>query len=113
MPPAAKPYLRFTHSKALRKKTLEILDAIDNDPDPTEHRAALADNIVELTDAGLHFFFLEPLGQVKMGFVVTQSATLGINSVLRIMGPTVRNIVGRMNKKQLRQISRRMRKMME
>ncbi|MBI1318294.1 MAG: hypothetical protein GC168_04985 [Candidatus Hydrogenedens sp.] len=113
MPPADKPYYRFIHSKALRNRTLALLDAIDTDDDPTVHRNGLADHIVELTDAGMSYFFLEPLKKLKMSFVVNQSASLGIGSTLRIMGPVVRNIVGRMDKKQLRQLSKIMRKMME
>jgi hypothetical protein len=113
MPPAAKPFFRFTHSKALRVKTLKILDAIDKDTDPTPHRNDLADNISELTEAGMQYFFLGPMESLKMGFVVSQAANLGVISVLRIMGPTVRNIISRMDKKQLRQVSKIMRQMME
>ena len=68
---------------------------------------------VDLTEAGMQFFFLDPVAKLKMGFVVNQSSNLGVGSVLRIMGPLVRNIVGRMDKKQLRQVSRIMRQMME
>jgi len=109
---ATKPFFRFTHSKALRVKTLKVLDAIDEDDDPTEHREALCLVINELTDTGMHFFFLDPLASLKMGFVMDQAAGLGVSGVLRIMGPTIRNIVGRMDKKQLRQVSKLMREMM-
>lgn len=112
MPTAAKPYIRFTHSKALRTKTLKILDAIDTDADPTGHREDLSTVITDLTNAGMHGYFLDTLHSLKMGFVVEQGAGLGINSVLRIMGPTIRNIVTRMDKKQLRQVSKAMRQMM-
>jgi len=112
MPAAAKPFLRFTHTKARRKETLKVLDAIDNEADPTEYRGDLSDIIASLTDDGMHFFFLRPLDKLKLGFVVNQSASLGINSVLRIMNATVRNVISRMDKKQLRQVSRTMREMM-
>lgn len=113
MPAANKPYFKFTHSKALRKRTLAVLDDIDADIDPTPHRDALSANLSELTEAGLQFFFLDNVEKLKMGFVLTQSANLGIGSVLRIMAPTIRNIVGRMDKKQLKQVSKIMRQMME
>ena len=112
MASAAKPFIRFTHSKALRKKTLKVLDAIDEDDDPTENREALCGIINELTDTGMHFFFLDPLKSLKMGFVMDQAAGLGVNGVLRIMGPTIRNIVARMDAKQLRQVSKLLREMM-
>jgi hypothetical protein len=112
MPPATKPGFRFTHSKALRTRTLKLLDAVDSGDDPVAQRDALGEHIVELTDAGLHFFFAEPVAKLKMGFVVNQAAGLGLGSVLRVMGPTIRNIVGRMDAKQLRSLSRIMRQMM-
>ncbi len=112
MPHAPKPYFRFTHSKALRIRTLKVLDDIDADADPTPHQNALASLLSELTEAGMQFFFLDNVKKLKMGFVVTQSANLGVGSVLRIMAPTIRNIVGRMDKKQLKQVSTIMRQMM-
>jgi hypothetical protein len=112
MATSPKPYIRFTHSKALRKRTLKVLDAIDKDSDPTPHRGALSDLVVELTETGLQFFFLDIVGKLKMGIVVKQTANMGIGGVLRIMAPTIRNIVGRMDKRQLRQVSRYIRQMM-
>ncbi len=112
MPPAAKPFFRFTHAKPLRTRTLGILDAIDMDIDPCAHREALANLIVDLTGEGMNFFFLVPLTKLKMGMIINQSASLGVGSVVRIMGPILRNIIGRMDKKQLRHVSKIMREMM-
>jgi len=44
--------------------------------------------------------------------VVEQTAMLGLGGSVRIMGPSVRSIVGRMNDKQVRQVSKIMRGMM-
>lgn len=113
MAAAPKPSIRFTHTKALRNKTLRILDAIDTEADPTPYREDLADNINELAEVGLRYFFLQPVAKLKMGFVVEQTANVGVHGSQRIMGPAIRNIVGRMNKKQLRQVSKIMRQMMD
>ncbi len=113
MPASPKPHIKFTHTKAMRKRTLSILDAIEEEDDPIEYREDLADIIVELSETGLHFFFLAPLSKLKMGFVVNQSANLGISGCMRVLGPTVRNIVGRMDKKQMRTVSKEMRRMMD
>lgn len=113
MPPAPKPFYRFTHSKPLRVQTLKLLDAIDLEADPCVYRVVLADHIVELTSTGMTFFFLAPLAKLKMGILVNQSASLGVGSVVRVMGPILRNVIGRMDKKQLRQVSKIMREMME
>lgn len=113
MASAEKPFIRFTHSKALRKRTLDVLDAIDEVPDPTPLREDLSALLSELTEAGMQFFFLDNVKKLKMGFVVTQSSNIGVASVLRIMAPTVRNIVGRMDKKQMKQVSKIMRGLMK
>ena len=108
-----KPFFRFSHSKKLRTQTLKVLDKIDDAEDPTIHRGALASLVVELTDAGMTFFFLDPLHKLKMGFVMDQTANLGLSSVLRILAPMVRNIIGRMDDKQLRFVSTYIRDLMD
>lgn len=95
------PFLRFYHSPELRAKTLAVLTKVEQAPDPTRLRGALADLVMELTDSGLHYYFLRALDLTKSGFVVKQSASLGIGSVMRIMGPVVHNIMGMMDRRQL------------
>lgn len=112
MPASKKPYIRFTYTKALEKRTLNILDAIDNDADPTLHSDTLSELIVDLMKTGMQFFFLDVVKKLKMGVVVTQTANMGVSSVQRVMAPVIRKIVGRMDKKQLHQVSRQIRDMM-
>ena len=90
-----------------------MLDAIDHDDNPVSQREPLAESIMELMDAGMQYFFLDTVESFQMGFVVTQAANLGVLGVVRIMAPTVRNIIGRMDKGQLRQVSKIMRRMMQ
>ena len=99
--PAAKPFLRFYHSAPLRAKTLQVLDAVESADKPTEHSGRLSDLILELTDAGMDRFFLQSLKATKANFVVQQSASLGLSGVQKVMGTVIRNIVGRMDDKQL------------
>lgn len=101
----APPFLRFYHSGALRTKTLAVLAALENSPDPTEHRDALAKLVVELNDAGMDYYFIKPLKRAKPGFIVEQSATLGMAGALQVIGSVVRNIIGRMGKPQLLSVS--------
>jgi hypothetical protein len=58
--PSRKPFLRFYHSESLRAKTLAVLATLEKAKDPREHRDALADIVVELTDAGMEYYFLPP-----------------------------------------------------
>ena len=107
-----RPYIRFTYPEGLHRRTLKILDGIDDGEDPCAHRGALSDLINELMEAGVKDFFLVPLAKLDMGMIVNQSATLGANSVVRIMNPILRNIVGRLDARRLRMVSEIMRGMM-
>jgi hypothetical protein len=109
---AAKPFLRFYHSEPLRKKTLAVLTSLESARDPTVHRGALADLAVELTNGGLDYFFLQPLKVAKAGFVVEQSANLGMTGVQQLMGSVIRNVIGRMTGAQLLSVGQSLRQFM-
>ncbi len=107
---SSKPYLRFYHSAALRKRTLAILNTIETAPDATEHRDALADLVVELTNCGMDTYFMKPLKLAKPGFIVERSANLGMASVSQVMGSVIRQIIGRMDSTQLHSVCGSIRK---
>ncbi len=109
---ATGPFLRFHHSEALRKKTLALLGAIEKSDDATAHRDALADLVVELTNCGLDAFFIGPLKHAKAGFIVEQSANLGMKGVQQVMASVVRKIIGRMGNPQLLSVCGSMRQFM-
>jgi hypothetical protein len=101
MPAAAQPSLRFFHSKALRTKTLKLLDTIEKDEEPTRRAGALADLVMELTEAGFDYFLLKPLDLVKANFVVRQTASFGMGGALRLMSPVIQTILKGMDGLQL------------
>jgi len=115
-PPApdssAQPFLRFYHSAALRKKTLSLLSTIEQAQDASAHRAALADLVVELTNAGLDYYFLKQLKLAKPGFLVEQSANLGMAGSQQVMGSVIRQIIGRMDSQQLLSVCGSIRQLM-
>jgi hypothetical protein len=86
---------------ALRKKTLVLLSALERAQDATTHRDALASLVVELTSGGMDYYFIKPLKLAKPGFVVEQSAKLGMTGVQQVMGSVIRQIIGRMDGPQL------------
>jgi hypothetical protein len=98
---AHRPFLRFYHSVALRDKTLELLTAMEQAPDAAAYRERFADLVVELTHCGLDAFYMAPLKRTEPGFVIEQSAHLGMAGVQQVMAPVVRQIVGHMNGPQL------------
>lgn len=107
-----KPFLRFYHSEALRKKTLSLLSTLEQAPDATAHRSALADVVVELTNAGMNYYFMQPLKQAKPGFIVEQSASLGMAGVQQVMASVIRQVVGRMESPQLLSVCSSIRQLM-
>ncbi len=95
------PTLRFSYPEELHRKVVAVLDVIEQGAEPTAHRQALGDLVVELTGAGLHDYFLNPLTPANAGFLTRQSAGFGVSSAVRIMSPLIRTAIGHMDKDQL------------
>lgn len=96
-----KPFLRFHHSQALRLRTLDVLETVESADDATVHATRLTELVLELTSSGMDQYFLQSLKETKANFVVQQSAALGLSGVQKVMGTVVRNIIGRMDERQL------------
>jgi hypothetical protein len=111
--PSTQPFLRFYHSKGLRAKTLAVLATLEKARDSTQHRGALADIIVELTDSGMEYYFLRPLKLAKAGFFTEQSANLGMAATTRVLASVIRNLIGRMDSPQLLFVCSYIRQLME
>ncbi|MCF8151276.1 MAG: hypothetical protein K9K30_14815 [Burkholderiaceae bacterium] len=99
--PGSKPFLRFYHSQELRTRTLKVLDTVEAAEKPTDHSGRLTELILELTSSGMDQFFLQSLKATKANFVVQQSAALGLSGVQKLVGTVIRNILGRMDDRQL------------
>ena len=110
--PPPKPFLRFYHSDALRKKTTSLLGTIEQAQDAAKHRDALSSLVVELTNCGMDYYFMKPLKLAKPGFLIEQSASLGLASVQQVMGSVVRQIIGRMDNPQLLSVCGSIRQLM-
>ncbi len=110
--PSSQPYLRFFHSPELRARTLALLGELEADEDPRRHGKALAELVLELTAAGLEYYFVLPLQTAKAGFVAERSAKFGIASFLSVMGPLSRRILGGMEAPQLLAVTAHIRVLM-
>jgi hypothetical protein len=93
--------MRFHHSEDLRARTLALLSSLERAKDPERHRDDLANIVVEMTDAGMDCYFMKPLKQSKAGFIVQQSARVGMAGTLQVLATVIRNIIGRMDGPQL------------
>ena len=110
--PSFGPFLRFYHSEGLRKKTLSVLDALEQAQDPAAHRDDLADVVVELMNSGFDYCFMKPLKRARAGFIVEQSANLGLAGARQVMASVIRNIIGRMDRPQLLSVCGSIRELM-
>ncbi len=108
----ARPFLRFYHSEELHQKTILVLATLESAPDPTAHRDALAELAVELTHSGLHYYFIKPLKVAKAGFILEQSASIGMIGVQQVIATVIRNIIGRMDAPQLLSVGNSLRQFM-
>jgi len=108
-PAEPEPSLRFYHSKALRAKTLAVLDALEAAPAHPRHGDALADLVTELIDAGMDYYFLRALKQAQVGFVAEQSARLGLSGAVKLMSSVSRKYIVRMDGRQLLVIAQHLR----
>ncbi len=108
-----RPSLRFYHSESLRARTLGVLETVETAEDATDHRQALAELILELTRSGLDYYFLKPVQAAEVGFVGEKSTKMGIASILKVMGPVTRRIIGGMDENQLLSVTSHIRHLMK
>lgn len=106
------PSVRFHLSETLHAETLEAIDTIAADPKPRDYSIALGDMVVELTQAGLNYYFGQALRQADAGFVLTKTADVGLAATLKVMAPVIRNVIGQLNDQQIREICGFMRGLM-
>lgn len=99
--PGSKPFLRFHHSNELRARTIKVLEAVEGAESATDYSNQLTELVLELTACGMDQYFLQSLKATKANFLIQQSAALGLSGVQKVMGTVIRNIVGRMDDRQL------------
>lgn len=99
------PSLRFHHSEELQARMLAVLSAIEESPDPEEHRADLADLVAELTESGMDFYYLRALRLAGSGYMAQQSARLGMSGAVKMISSVSRRFIMGMDKAQLLAVS--------
>ena len=103
--------MRFYHSKALRTKTQAVLAALEATPDQPKHGEAMADLVADLTEAGMEYYYLRALKLAQVGFVVEQSARLGMSGAVMLINSVSRKFIVRMDKAQLLVVARHIREL--
>lgn len=95
------PFVQVHFAAALHKKVVAVLVQVEASEDATQHRDALAKVVIELLSAGLDYCFMQPLKQAQPGFLVQQSAGLGMAGAVQVQGTVIRNIISRMDHTQM------------
>ena len=67
---------------------------------------------MELTNSGMDYYFMKPLELAKPGFILLQSANLGMTGVQQVMASVIRQIIGRMESRQLLSVCGSIRRLM-
>lgn len=110
--PAPAPFLRFYLSDDLCARTLTVVAAVEQAPEPEKHRHALAEVVVELTNSGMDYFLMQPLRLADAGFVTVQAASLGMSGAEQVVGSVVRSVIGNMDGRALRSVCGSIRRFM-
>lgn len=105
------PSMRFYHSKALRDKTFALLDEMEAFPGHPQHGDAMADLVTELIEAGMDYYFMRALKQANVGFVVEQSARMGMSGAVKLISSVNRRFIVRMDKSQLLVVAQHIREL--
>ena len=63
-------------------------------------------------NAGMDYYFMRPLRLSKPGFLVQQSANVGMAGAQQVMGSVLRNIIGRMDGPQVLSVCGSIRELM-
>jgi hypothetical protein len=108
---SAEPSLRFQHSRELRAKTNAVLDTLESRPDHPKQGESMADLVHELIEAGMEYYFLRALKKAQLGFVMEQSARLGMSGAVRIISSVSRKFIVRMDQHQLLVVAQHIREL--
>ncbi len=81
-----------------------VVGKLRADDDRKQHLPELIKAVLELTETGLHYYFLYPLELAKVGLVSRSAAKVGIAAAGKSIPIMVRKIVGSMSDAQLLEI---------
>ena len=91
----------FQISADLMARADAALAAVREDPAEEPNVEALLEVVLELTDRGMDFYYLEPLRRAGAGRMLTSAARLGIAAAGRGIPPIIRRVVSSLDEEQL------------
>ena len=91
----------FEISAELMAEARSAVAAVRRDPSHKPNVEALVEIVLELTDRGLDFYFLEPLRRARAGAMSTSTAKLGIAAAGRGIPPIIRRVISSLDEDQI------------
>lgn len=95
----------FSISPGLMTRAEASLEALRRDPAHAPHVKELVAVVLELTESGLDYYFLEPLRRARVGAMGMTTARLGIATAGRAISPLVRRVMSSLDEEQILSIA--------
>jgi len=97
--------MAFALDDELRDRVLALVEEVRAADHPKARSRELAATISELTQAGLHYYFLRPLQDAEVGFFHLNTARIGLASAGKSLPLVVRNVMKSLTDEQLLSIA--------
>ncbi len=95
----------FRISPELMERAQAALQAVREDPSDEVRVETLVEVILELTDRGMDFYYLEPLRRAQTGPITTSAARLGLAAAARGIPAIIRRVVSSLDEEQVLSIA--------
>lgn len=83
----------------------EIIGRIKSDHPSTKHIGDLTDLIIDLTEAGMKFYFIESLERLNVGAVTMGIAKVGMSSTIKGMKMVITKVLKKLNSEQISELT--------
>ena len=103
--PPAVGWVAFEIPGELRLRAESIVERLRSDTDKKQHASELVEVVVEMTDRGLHYYFLHPLEQAQVGAMTRGAVELALRTAGRTLPMVIRKTVRSLGNEQLSSVA--------
>ncbi len=101
-------HVAFPLSEATKQRTLNLVALIDNADDAREHVEELTEVIIQMTEEGLKYLFLDSLRAARVSSFQVKAVQMGVQAARKGLEMVGRRALKAMGDDQLRGITRYM-----
>lgn len=102
---AATDRVAFRITPELAERAEAAVRAVRRDPSAEDHVEELVEVILELSERGMDFYYLEPLRRAGAGTIATSTARLGIAAAGRDLPTIIRRVLASLDPQQVAAIA--------